>query len=109
MRRENLLTERGNEMPKMTREQKDYLWSRMRAASDAQRLPWHYDIDDEAAMPAHVKQAAATVKKWTRESVAKSERHNQAVTLRENVTKEAIYSGDYARALEAVKKYEARK
>lgn len=69
-------------MPKMTREQRAYLWGRLRSAKDKQGISWN----DEPVKPPHIRKAEAAVKRW-----------------------EALYSNDYARALEAVKRFEAHK
>lgn len=92
-------------MPKMTKDQSAYLWGRLRAAEREQEIPY----DHEATPPAEVVKAKAVIAKWEKDYEAKRERTNEAVQKRLAVAKEAYYGRDYAKALEAVKRFEAGK
>lgn len=93
-------------MPKrMPAEQRNYLQGRVRSARRDQEISYNH----EPTMPPDVKAANAKVKAWEKGNEAKRDRVNEAVGKRVTVVDEAIYSGDYAKALEAVKRFEAGK
>ena len=90
-------------MPKMSREQRDYLWSRLRAATREQEISW----DSEAPETPELVKARALIAKAEKAHEEKRKRVNAAVQKRLDAAKEALYAGDYDRALEAVKRFEA--
>lgn len=94
-------------MAKMTKEQRDYLWGRMRTAATAQEYPW--EEREDAPRPPEVRKAEALVARWKATERKKRERANEALEKRRRAYSEIHYNGDYQAALAALKRFEAGK